>query len=240
MTEKQSQGSGLDGLRQALDVLACWRVREWPVVARVAGGVGPQVWDVLKVSGVWELLPAHSRAALHWAVADGRALRRAWPVDLRAEEYGPRITALVMDVAHFAVLCDPDAAARWPEADPARTRDAALAVEQLARFGKLPVVWRAAVLRELHRAARTRDPARRTLAEALAEAEAYAAKGESPPGPEYADFRSIDAPELVQRLARLPRGWRAETFRRIAAGTDPMTVEAAARGAIGAVCTTPR
>ncbi|MGV9311053.1 hypothetical protein ACWDR0_02515 [Streptomyces sp. NPDC003691] len=228
-----------DRLRSALDVLVCWRVREWPVVARLAGEVVPLVGECLKVSGVWESLPAHSRAALHWAVADGRALRRAWPVDQGAEEYGPRITALVMDVAYFAVLCDPDAAAWWPEADPARSRDALLAVELLRQFGKLPVVWRAAVLRELHHAARTRDPARRALAEVLAEARACAIKGERPPGPEYVDFRSIDAPELVQRLARLPRGWRGEAFRRIAAGADPMIVEAAARDAIRAVCTTP-
>ncbi|WP_246150511.1 hypothetical protein [Streptomyces qinzhouensis] len=230
---------GLDSLRRALDALACWRVREWPVVAGLAGDVGPLVWDVLKGAGVWESLPTHSRAALYWAVADGRAIRRAWPLNVDVEEYGARITGLAMDVAYFAAMCDPQGSRRWPEADPARTRHALLAVELLRQFGKLPVTWRAAVLRELHHAARTRDPARRTLAEVLAEASAYAIKGEAPPGPEYADFRTIDAPELVQRVTRLPRGWRGEVFRRIAAGADPMAVEAAARDAIRAVCTTP-
>ncbi|MFJ8232530.1 hypothetical protein ACIQ9E_21595 [Streptomyces sp. NPDC094448] len=231
--------SGLDGLRNALDALVCWRVRDRAVVARLVGGVGPLVWDVLKGSGVWESLPVHSRAALYWCVADGRAIRRAWHVDPGGEEYGERITALVMDVAYFAALCDPVGAGRWPEADPERTRHALLAVELLGQFGKLPVAWRAAVLRELHRAARLRDPARRTLAEVLAEASAYAVKGEDPPGPEYADLRTIDAPELVQRITRLPRGWRGEAFRRIAAGADPMAVEAAARDAVRAVCTGP-
>ncbi|MEW1550266.1 hypothetical protein [Streptomyces tsukubensis] len=229
---------GLDGVRSSLDALACWRVRDRAVVARLAGDVGPLVWDVLKGSGVWESLPVHSRAALYWCVADGRAIRRAWPVDVSVEEYRPQVTALVMDVAYFAAVCDPEGAGRWPEADPERTRHALLAVELLGQFGKLPVIWRAAVLRELHRAARLRDPARRMLAEVLAEASAYAIKGEDPPGPEYADLRTVDAPELVQRIARLPRGWRGEAFRRIAAGGDPMAVEAAAREAIRAVCTT--
>ncbi|MFJ8230041.1 hypothetical protein ACIQ9E_08795 [Streptomyces sp. NPDC094448] len=234
-----SQEPELDSLRRALDVLVCWRVREWSGVARLAGDVGPLVQDWLRDSGVWESLPVHSRAALYWCVADGRAVRRAWHVDPGAEGYGERVTALVMDVAYFAAVCDPVGAGRWPEADPERTRHALLAVELLGQFGKLPVAWRAAVLRELHRAARLRDPARRPLAEVLAEASVYAIKGEDPPGPEYADLRTVDAPELVQRIARLPRGWRGEAFRRIAAGADPMTVEAAARDAIRAVCTTP-
>ncbi|MEU3597339.1 hypothetical protein ABZ714_01185 [Streptomyces sp. NPDC006798] len=135
-------------------------------------------------------------------------------------------------MAHFAALCDPAGAGRWPEADPDRTENAEAAVEILGQWTRLPAPWRAAVLREAHHGARTRTPDRPGLAEALAIAAVYAEKGEPPPMPGYAELRTVDAPELASRIRRLPRDWRAEVFRRIAAGADPMTVEADARRAI--------
>ncbi|MFE0421179.1 hypothetical protein [Streptomyces sp. NPDC058953] len=222
---------GLDGVREALDALTCWRLKEWPVVARLAGRVGPLVRDVLTASVVGESLPEHTRAALSWCVADARAIGRTWPVE-GGEEYGPGIAALCMDVAYFAALCDPAGAGRWPEVDPDRTQDAETAVALLRQWSRLPVAWRAAVLRDLHHGARTRDPERVALAELLAVACAYAEKGEAPAPPEYIHLRTIDAPELAHRVRRLPRGWRVEAFRRIAAGADPMAVESDARRAI--------
>ncbi|MEU5161276.1 hypothetical protein AB0G74_16940 [Streptomyces sp. NPDC020875] len=232
MNEMPAPGAGLDGVRGALDVLGCWRLREWSVVARFAGRVGPLVREAYTASVVAEALPGYIRAGLGWCVADSLALGRTWPHGERAEEYGPRLADLCVDVAYFAALCDPAGAARWPEADPDRTRDAEVAEGLLRQWAELPAAWRAAVLRDLHHGARTRDPARPTLAEALAEAATYTEKGEPPPFPPYAALRGVDAPELAQRLRRLPRDWRTEAFRRIAAGADPLAVEADARKAI--------
>ncbi|MEU5163794.1 hypothetical protein AB0G74_29850, partial [Streptomyces sp. NPDC020875] len=148
----------------------------------------------------------------------------------RAEEYGPGIAALVMDVAYFAALCDPAGASRWPEADPGRTGDAEAAVGLLDRWAGLPAAWRAAVLREARYGVRVRG--RLSVAEVVGVAVAYAGKGAPPPMPGYAELRTVDAPELARRILRLPRDWRVEAFRRIAAGADPLAVEADARKAI--------
>ncbi|MEU3603018.1 hypothetical protein ABZ714_30565 [Streptomyces sp. NPDC006798] len=163
-------------------------------------------------------------------MADSRALGRAWPHADRAEEYGPRVAGLGMDVAYFAGLCDPVGAGRWAEADPDRTENAEAAVGLLDRWAGLPAAWRAAVLREAHYGARTRG--RLAFGEAVALAAAYAGKGAPPPMPGYAELRGVDAPELARRILRLPLDWRVEAFRRIAAGADPVIVEADARRAI--------
>ncbi|MFE0426539.1 hypothetical protein [Streptomyces sp. NPDC058953] len=217
---------GWNGVRQAVDALGCWRLKEWPVVARLAGEVGPLVRGALVSSGVWESLPGHTRAAVHWCAADAREIGRTWPVDVDAEAYGPGITALCMDAAHFAALYDPRGAGRWPEADPDRAEHALLAVDTARQWGDLPASWRAAVLRDLY------HPERPTLTETLAAATTYAEKGEPPPPPDYIHLRTVDAPELAHRIRRLPHDWRPEAFRRIATGTDPLTVETEARRAI--------
>ncbi|MFE0420892.1 hypothetical protein [Streptomyces sp. NPDC058953] len=207
-------------------------MKEWPVVAELAGEVGPLVRGALVSSGVWEGLPGHIRAAADWCAADSREIGRAWPLEVCVEAYGPRITALCMDAAHFAALYDPRGAGRWPEADPDRAQNALLAVETARQWGNLPAAWRAAVLRDLHHGARTRHPERPTLTETLAAATTYAEKGEPPPPPDYIHLRTIDAPELAHRIRRLPHHWQAEAFRRIATGTDPMPVETEARAAL--------
>ncbi|MEU5160260.1 hypothetical protein AB0G74_11710 [Streptomyces sp. NPDC020875] len=204
-------------------------MKEWPVVAGLAAEAGTLVRDALVASEVWESLPGDTRAGLRWCLADAREIGRTWPVETDGEEYGPRITALCMDVAYFAALYDPSGAGRWPEADPERTRHARLAAELLRQWEVLPVAWQATVLRNLHHGARVSQSGRPTLAKALAVASAYARKGEAPPLPDYDDLRAIDAPELVHRVRRLPRDWRIEVFRRIGGGADPMRVEAEAR-----------
>ncbi|MEU9605018.1 hypothetical protein [Streptomyces sp. NPDC048057] len=232
MNEKQSRGSGLDTVRRALDVLACWRLRDWGTVAGLAGDAPVMVWDALTVSGVWETLPDHERAALHWCLADGRRISRAWPLSAGVEEYRPQIIALCVDVAHFAVLCEPERAEQWPEADPAREGDVACAVASLRQYAALPVVWRAAVLRQMQRRRRRLQPGPAALGDVLTDATKHASAGERPPPPDYADLRTIDGPELVHRIAFLPQPWQVEVMRRIAAGTDPVQAESDAGCAI--------
>ncbi|MFI1825332.1 hypothetical protein ACH41E_02595 [Streptomyces sp. NPDC020412] len=232
MNEKRSPAPGLDAVRRALDVLACWRLRDWVTIAGLAGDAPVMVWDVLTVSGVWETLPEHERAALHWCLADGRRISRAWPLSAGIEEYRPQIIALCVDVAHFAVLCDPERAKQWPEADPARGDEVASAVALLRQYAALPVVWRAAVLRQMQHHRRRLLPGPAAYANVLADATTRARNGQPPPPPDYADLRTIDGPELVHRIAFLPHPWQVEVMRRIAAGADPVQAESDAGRAI--------
>ncbi|MEU5975955.1 hypothetical protein [Streptomyces sp. NPDC047315] len=238
-----AQADALHAVRHALDALGCWRLREWAETARVAGEAPVLVWDALKETGAWGELAEHDRAGLHWCLADGHRISMGWPLSVSAEEYRGPITALCSDVAYFASRCDPAGeVAWWPEADGERSDHGSRAVELLRRYEKLPVLWRAAVLRRVHSTRRpvliAGPPMHRSypsFVEVLDWAADRAERGVAPPEPDYQELRTVDGPELVKRIGELPEGWQVEAVRRVAAGGEPVAVESGARNAIGTV-----
>ncbi|WP_329151219.1 hypothetical protein OG275_38275 (plasmid) [Streptomyces niveus] len=215
----------LDTLRRELDVLAQW-TRDPPRAAHAAATAAPLLWEELKTLGLWQTLPGRDQAAVYRTLAQGRRAGRELGSTQQADHWMPQIAELRSEIAYLASRCEPDSS-RWPEATPDRAAQSTAAATVYGQFTSLPLLSRTAVLAWMQpprgQGFTAPEPARPTLADAVADAVNKVAHREPLFEPPRRPYAEIEGRILLDYLGALPREWRVEVFRRIAVGITART-----------------
>jgi hypothetical protein len=218
----------LQDLRCDLDVLASPDASDWAKVADAAGRSALRVWEELQRQGLFEGLPPHDQAAVHYALALGNRIQSEPRRRRDIAYWRPLIDELRSEIAHFATWWASGTRA-WPEADPDRAQQGTGAVELRKRLIALPPSWQHHILERL-------TPVRRygqdesaddipALAALLRHAEEQTRLMNFPPAPGPFTTRlepGARGQDVMARLLLLPEGWQTEVVRRLAAGAGPL------------------
>lgn len=96
---------GLEKLERAADVLYNWHARPWEETRQAARAVGPLMHALLTAHDIWERTPAHDRAAVCWAMADGHIVGSIEDGVRHPEVEERRIRELAGTAEHVARMC---------------------------------------------------------------------------------------------------------------------------------------
>lgn len=194
----------------ALKILAACESHDQQTVYAAAHDATLLTWDELR-AGIWTILPDSDQAAVYRLLSRTDSVRTMTP---------HAVMSHASDVTEVTRL--------WSPSSPCRLAHGEMAEAHLKILEVLPAQWQALVL------GGQRSPvnaARRTpLDEALRASSQQAHAGQAPPPAgrnwevdwDRQQDRETGA-RMAAGLARLPRGWRVDAMRRMAAGTDAVT-----------------
>ncbi|WP_405814684.1 hypothetical protein OG241_08795 [Streptomyces sp. NBC_01390] len=194
----------------ALRVLAACERHDQQAVHAAAHDATLLTWDELR-AGIWTFLPDSDQAAVYRLLSRTDSVRTMKP---------SAVVSHAGDVTEVTRL--------WSSTSPCRLAGGEAAESHLTNLNRLPTEWQVVVLGG-QRPADSAAP-RTPIAEALQAASLHAEADHAPP-PAGRNWevtwdrqrdREIGA-RVVERLSRLPYGWRVDAMRRMTTGMDALS-----------------